>query len=72
MGSVHWDLRLGPVGPLKIARWSSPQRPSNVDPWEALLRRRGVARDRLYGRAESTVGPVVSSQPTPSEAELPR
>ena len=27
-GSVHCSFRFGPVGPLKNASWSSPQRPS--------------------------------------------
>src|SRR6185436_1029993 len=30
IGAVHWDFRFGPVGPLKIAFWSSPQRPSKA------------------------------------------
>ena len=41
----------GPVGPLKNAFWSSPQRPSNAIHGYAAAGRGGIARDRLHGRA---------------------
>ncbi len=72
IGSVHCVLRFGPVGPLKNAGRSSPQRP-----WKAIqgkLVRASFASLGIVSTAgrRSWCGPVVSSQPTPCSAELPR
>jgi hypothetical protein len=72
IGSVHWVLRFGPVGPLKNAGCSSPQRP-----WKAIQgnsRSAAAASLGIVATAvrRSTWGPVVLSQPTPWAAELPR
>ena len=72
IGSVHWDLRFGPVGPLKNARCSSPQRPPKPiqgNAWSAAAGSLGIVSTTGW---TSKVGPRVSSQPTPSEPELPR
>ena len=46
----------GPVGPLKNACWSSPQRPSNAIHGKAVARRGRVARDRLHAGRSSRAG----------------
>ena len=66
IGSVHCVLRFGPVGPLKNAGWSSPQRPSKSIHGNAALRR---LADRSGSSARPGEGRAtareVSSQPTP-------
>ena len=72
IGCVHCVLRFGPSGPLKNAGCSSPHRPSNAIHGKsdcAAIGPLGIVR--TTGRT-SIVGPRVSSQPTPSSAELPR
>ncbi len=71
IGSVHCLFRFGPVGPLKNAFCSSPQRPS-----KAIHGYAASAADGSLGmvttRGESSrCGSRVSSQPTPASAELP-
>src|SRR4249919_1212104 len=61
----------GPVGPLKNADWSSPQRPSNAihgNADSAAFWSPGIVT--TFG-VSSVWGPRVSSQPTPASAELP-
>ena len=63
---------LGPVGPLKNAAWSSPQRPSNVIHGNAAAAAAGSLGIVLTTGISSRCGPTVLSQPTPASAELPR
>ena len=72
IGSVHDRFKFGPVGPLKNASCSSPQRPSNAI--QGSDRRASAASLGIVTTtgSSSTCGPRVSSQPTPCSAELPR
>ena len=65
-------FRFGPVGPLKNACCSSPQRPSNAIHGKPPAPARGSLGIVFTAGRSSTCGPRVSSQPTPCSAELPR
>ena len=58
IGSVHESFRFGPVGPLKNASCSSPQRPSNAIHGSSRRAVRRVARDRHDLRLELDVRPA--------------
>ena len=62
----------GPVGPLKNAGCSSPQRPSNAIHGYALYAAAGSLGIVSTAGRICVLGPRVSSQPTPSEADRPR
>ena len=55
----------GPVGPLKNADWSSPQRPSNAIHGKASVAAAGSLGIVFTTGRSSWCGPIVSSQPTP-------
>ncbi len=63
---------LGPVGPLKNAACSSPQRPSKAIHGKAAIAAAGSLGIVLTTGVISRCGPTVLSQPTPASAELPR
>jgi len=68
-GSVHWVFRFGPVGPLKNAGWSSPQRPSNWIQETPRVPRR-VARIVATSGRSSVCGRACRRSPHPLR-ELP-
>jgi hypothetical protein len=72
IGSVHCVFRFGPVGPLKKAGCSSPQRPWNAIQGNAARAAAGELGIVSTTGRMSNVGPRVSSQPTPCEPEAPR
>ena len=72
MGSVHCVFRFGPVGPLKNAGWSSPQRPSNAIQGKSA--RAWAGSLGMTSSAGRVTRPEfrVSSHPTPCEPDAPR
>ena len=69
IGAVHCDLRFGPVGPLKNAGWSSPQRPSNTIQGKAAAAAAGSLGIVFTAGRSSTMG---SARVVAADARLGR